>query len=198
MENSEKFNEESALKVISAMIEAARSDVRDNHFFYLLWGFLVLGASLLEYCLITFAKYPHHYIGWPVLMGAGMIVSLVYATRKYRRSDSSTYVGGFFKYFFLAWSISLLLLLGFIIPGENQLVQPIILAMYALATFVSGGILRFKPLIWGGIIAWAAAIASFFSPFPVQLLITAATVVIAYIIPGFLLKRRNGNQITVN
>jgi hypothetical protein len=198
MENSAKFNEESALKIISEMINAAKKDVQDNSFFYLLWGFLVLAASLLEYCLLTIAHFPYHYIGWPVLMGIGMIVSLIYAIRKYGRSDSSSYVGSFFRYFFLAWSLSLILLLVFIIPGNNQLVQPIILAMYALATFVSGGILRFRPLIWGGIIAWVAAVASFFSPFPVQLLITAGTVVVAYIIPGFLLKRRNENQTTVN
>jgi len=198
MENSEKFNEESAIKVISEMIDAAKNDVRDNSFFYLLWGFLVLAASLLEYCLLAIFHSPYHYVGWPVLMGIGAIASLVYAIRKYGRSDSSSYVGSFFRTFFLAWSISLIMLLAFIIPGDNQLVQPIILAMYALATFVSGGILRFRPLVWGGIIAWAAAVGSFFSPFPVQLLITAATVVLSYIIPGFLLKRRNGNQINVN
>jgi len=191
MENSEKFNEEAALKVISKMIEATKNDVRDNSFYYLLWGFLVLIASLLEYCLLTFFHYPHHYIGWPILMGVGMIISLVYAIRKYNRSDSSSYIGSFFKYFFIAWSLSLILLLGFVIPGDNKLVQPIILAMYALALFVSGKILRFSPLTWGGIVAWAAALASFFSPFPVQLLITAATVIIAYIVPGYMLKRKN-------
>ena len=45
MENSEKFNEEAAIKVISEMIEATRNDVRDNYFFYLLWGFLVLDCQ---------------------------------------------------------------------------------------------------------------------------------------------------------
>jgi hypothetical protein len=198
MEHSEKFNEEAAIKVISEMIEATRNDVQDNSFFYLLWGFLVFAASLLEYCLLTLFHYPSHYIGWPILMGIGMIISFVFIAKKFGRSDSRTYIGSFFKYFFIAWSLSLLLLLAFLIPNNNQLVQPIILTMYALATFVSGGILRFRPLIWGGIIAWAAAVASFFSPFDIQLLITAATVVVAYLVPGFLLKRRNRSQITVN
>jgi hypothetical protein len=190
MENSEKFNEESALKVITEMIEATKNDVRSNYFFYLLWGFLVLAASLLEYCLLTFFHSPFHYIGWPVLMSIGMIVSLAYAIRKYSKSDFTSYIGNFFRYFFFAWSLSLILVLVFIIPRNNQLVQPVILAMYAMAIFISGGILRFSPLKWGGIIAWAAALVSFFSPFPVQLLITASTVVVAYIVPGFILKRR--------
>jgi hypothetical protein len=190
MENSEKFNEGSALKVITEMIEATKNDVRSNYFFYLLWGFLVLAASLLEYCLLTLFHSPYHYIGWPVLMSIGMIVSLVYAIRKYSKSNSTSYIGNFFKFFFLSWSLSLILVLVFIIPRNNQLVQPVVLAMYAMAIFISGGILRFRPLKWGGIIAWAAALVAYFSPFPVQLLITAFTVVVGYIIPGFILKRR--------
>jgi len=34
-------------------------------------------------------------------------------------------------------------------------------------------------------------VGSYFAPFPVQLLITAATVVVAYLVPGLLLKSRN-------
>jgi len=191
MENSEKFNEESALKVISEMIEATRNDVRSNYFFYLLWGFLVLTASLLEYSLLQFFHYPHHYLGWPVLMGIGALVSIAYSIRKFGKKSASTYIGNFFAYFFIGWSISLLMLLFFVISGNYKLIQPVSLAMYALATFVSGGILRFRPLIWGGVIAWVAAVGSYFAPFPVQLLITAATVVVAYIVPGLLLKSRN-------
>jgi hypothetical protein len=192
MENSEKFNEESALRVISEMIEATRNDVRSNSFFYLLWGFLVLTASLLEYSLLQFFRSPHHYIGWPVLMGIGAFVSIAYSMRKYGKRTASTYIGNFFTYFFAGWAISLLMLLFFVISGHYKLIQPVSLAMYALATFVSGGILRFRPLIWGGVIAWVAAIGSYFVPFPVQLLITAATVIVAYLVPGFYLRQRKG------
>lgn len=191
MENSEKFNEESALKIISEMIEATRSDVRSHYFFYLLWGFLVLTACLLEYSLLQFFDYPRHYIGWPVLMGIGAFISILYSIRKYGNKSASTYIGNFFTYFFIGWSVSLLMLLFFAIDGNYKLIQPISLAMYGLATFVSGGILRFRPLIWGGAIAWVAAAVSYFCPFPVQLLITAATVLVAYLVPGFLLKIRN-------
>jgi len=192
MENSQTFNEKDALKIISEMIEASKMSIRDNYFYYLLWGFLVLFASLLEFGLMQLFHYPYHYIGWPVLMGIGVAITIVYAIRKYGKSTSSSYIGSFFRYFFISWGISLGLLLAFIIPGNYQLIQPVSLAMYALALFVSGNILRFSPLVWGSIIAWVAAIASFFSPYPVQLLITAATVVIAYIIPGYLLKKKNG------
>jgi len=195
MENSQDFNEKDAIKVISEMIEAAKNTIGGHHFYYLLWGFLVLAASLLEFCLLTFLHTPLHYIGWPVLMGIGAIITVVYSIKKFGRSDSTSYIGNFFKFFFFSWGISLVLLFVFIIPGNSPLIQPVTLAMYALALFVSGGILRFRPLIWGSIIAWVAALASFYSPFQVQLLITAATVILAYIIPGYLLKAKKGNAI---
>jgi hypothetical protein len=188
MENIENFDEKAAIKVISQMIDAAKSSANDNRFFYLLWGFLVLAASLLEFAMLVFLHSPYHYIGWPVLMGVGMVISVFYGFRKYGKSKTTTYIGHFLRYFFIAWGLSLILLLIFVIPGNNQLVQPIILAMYALAAFVSGGVLKFRPLLWGGSLAWPVALVSFFVSFPLQLLITASTVIIAYIIPGFLLK----------
>jgi hypothetical protein len=191
MEKSRNFNEEAALKIISEMIEATKTNVRDNYFYYLLWGFLVLIASLLEFGLLQWVHSPYHYIGWPVLMGIGAIITIAYSIRKHGRSDSVSYFGSFFKVFFIGWSVSLLMLLFFVISGSYQLIQPVSLAMYALATFVSGSILRFRPLVWGGLVFWTASAVSFFCPFPVQLLITAGTVIIAYIIPGYLLKRQN-------
>jgi hypothetical protein len=195
MESSEKFNEESALRVISSMIEATRSNVRDNSFYYLLWGFIVLAASLLEYVLLRYVHYPHHYIGWPILTGIGTLITVIDIIRKYGKSNTSTYLGSFFMYFFFGWGISFLLLLVFVIDRDNLLVQPLILTMYALIAFVSGGILRFRPMIWGGIIAWAAAVASYLSPFPVQLLITAGTIIIGYIVPAFMMRKRNLNPV---
>ncbi len=190
MENAEKITEKEGLKIIYDMIEAARCNVKDNYFYYLLWGILVLLASLLEYVLLRFFQVPWHYVGWPVLMGIGLFASILYAVRKHGRSKSTSYVGHFFLYFFIGWTLSLLLLLSLIISAHHSLIQPVSLSMYALALFVSGGILRFRPLIIGSVIAWVAAIGSFLSPYPVQLLITAATTLIAYIIPGWMLKRK--------
>jgi hypothetical protein len=191
MEKSKTFNEEAGLKVIYEMIDAARSDVRHNNFYYLLWGILVIAACLLEYSLIRFFHYPHHYIGWPILMGAGMAITVWYTIRRFGRSASVTFIGNAMIYLFGGWTVTLLMLLLFVIPGHPRLIQPVSLAMYAMAVFFSGGVLRFRPLIRGGLIAWTAAIASFFSPFLIQLLITAGTVLIAYIIPGYWLSRKS-------
>ena len=66
---------------------------------------------------------------------------------------------------------------------------PFILTITGLGTFVSGTILKFKPLTWGGLLFWIAAIgASFVAPIN-QLLINGIAIFIGYIIPGILLWR---------
>jgi hypothetical protein len=66
--------------------------------------------------------------------------------------------------------------------------------MYVLGIFVSGGVISFRPLIYGGIVAWVAAIVAYFQTYEVQLLFTTLVVVVSYIIPGHLLKRSSQQQ----
>jgi len=57
-----------------------------------------------------------------------------------------------------------------------------------LGTFVSGSIIRFRPLIFGGLIAWVLAVASTFVNYDYQMLFGAAAILISYIIPAHLLR----------
>jgi hypothetical protein len=57
-----------------------------------------------------------------------------------------------------------------------------------MPTFLSGIILKFKPLVIGGISCWLLAVVSVFIPMEYQLLCIAAAVIFAWIIPGYLLK----------
>ena len=67
---------------------------------------------------------------------------------------------------------------------------PMVLMVYGLWLFISGGAIKFKPLIIGGIINWLIGIISFFVPFDLQLLLLAAAVLLGYIIPGYMLKAK--------
>ena len=54
-------------------------------------------------------------------------------------------------------------------------------------------IIKFKPLMYGGIIFWLATILSVFIQSDLQLLLTAVTIVAGYIIPGYMLKYSKDN-----
>jgi hypothetical protein len=65
-----------------------------------------------------------------------------------------------------------------------------VLVMYGMPTFLSGVILRFKPLRIGGIACWLLAIAAMFTDYQYQLLLLALAVIAAWIIPGFILRAK--------
>jgi hypothetical protein len=68
---------------------------------------------------------------------------------------------------------------------------PFFILMYGLGTFVSGMILKFRPLVIGGVISWVLSLVSVFVAFDYQLLLAAAAILSSYIIPGHLLRSNN-------
>ncbi len=72
----------------------------------------------------------------------------------------------------------------------NYAVTPLVFLLAGNATFLSGTILKFRPLIWGGIIMWIGAILIFFLSYEHQLIISPAIIVFGYLIPGYLLRMK--------
>jgi len=69
-----------------------------------------------------------------------------------------------------------------------------VLVLYGMPTFLSGIILKFRPLIWGGIGCWLLSLVSMFIPFEFYMLLLGAGVIIAWIIPGYLLQSKYKKQ----
>jgi predicted PurR-regulated permease PerM len=63
-----------------------------------------------------------------------------------------------------------------------------------MGTFTSGRILQFPPLIAGGILCWILAAVSVWFEFDYQSLFAAFAILISYIIPGYLLRRKYSNS----
>ena len=192
--NEQPFNEQESLQLIHRMISTAKEELSDNGFFYLLWGWLVFIAALANYILLTIVNYEHHYMPWSVLMPLGGIISIIYGMRMEKKQKVKTFMDEIMKYVLISFLVSLFIVLFFM--GSTAGVQaayPAILVLYGIWLFVSGGALRFRPLVIGGIINWACAIAAFYLPFEHQLLVLAVAVLLGYIIPGHMLKANYHN-----
>jgi hypothetical protein len=68
-----------------------------------------------------------------------------------------------------------------------------VMVTYATWLFISGGALKFKPLMAGGIVNWIFAAAGFFVSFQTQVIFLALAVLLGYIIPGHLLRNKYKN-----
>ncbi|MFI5218772.1 MAG: hypothetical protein ACHQNT_04725 [Bacteroidia bacterium] len=187
MENEKQFSESESIHVIQRMITTAKNELVDDSFQFRLWGWLVFAASMGHYILwqIDFGK-PH--LVW-LLMPLGGIVSYIYGKRQNEKQRVKTYVDDVMKYVLLAFLFSLLIVLFFMSKlGLNC--YPMVMVIYAIWLFASGGALQFRPLIVGGVANWLLGITAFFVTFDIQLLLLAAAVLIGFIIPGHLLKAK--------
>ncbi len=185
--NENKFTEREGLQLIMSMIQTAKADISDDSFYYLLWGWLVLIASLAHFILLK-VQWDMAPLAW-MLMPLGGIITAVYGYRQNKRENRKTFVDEFMKYVLISFLVSLVMVLLF--QGKLGLnTYPMILVIYGILLFISGGALNFRPLMAGGIINWAMAITAFFAPLDMQLLCIAAAVLMGYIIPGYLLKRK--------
>jgi hypothetical protein len=183
------FSHEDGLKTIYAMIASTRNTIGENYLYFILWGYLVGLACISEYILIRVVQFDRHYMVWPVLMGLGMAVSVVLTLRRQKASTHRTFIGNIMNYLWGGWVIGLLIIMYFATRLQNySLILPITLVMYGMGIFISGGVISYRPLIIGGIIAWIAALIAYFQPYNIQLLLTTATVIVSYIIPGHMLR----------
>ena len=64
MENNQKFSAEQSLQLIQSMIEKAKQDVANNSFYFLLWGWLIFIAALLNFVLMKFTDFEQPYLAW--------------------------------------------------------------------------------------------------------------------------------------
>ncbi|REJ82953.1 MAG: hypothetical protein DWQ44_02225 [Bacteroidetes bacterium] len=189
MAYSEKIpgNQES-MEIISKMIQSARKDIEDNSFYYLLWGWLVLIACVLEYVLLKSGS-QFHFIGWVILMPAGAIATSVYGYKQEKRQKVKSFIDDVIKYILIAFLVVLVSVLAFM-SKLGLMTYPLILMIYGMWLFTSGGIIQFKPLVIGGIINWVLAVAAAFVSFENQIILLALAVLSGYIAPGYMLKAR--------
>ncbi|MBC7588606.1 MAG: hypothetical protein H7178_09625 [Chitinophagaceae bacterium] len=106
-----------------------------------------------------------------------------------------TYTDEVEAYVWIAFSVVMMLTI-FLMAKNNAFntMYPMFLVLYGIPTFLSGIVLRFKPLKVGGIICWVLAVIASFVWFEYQLLFLSLAVIAAWIVPGYLLRAKYKNE----
>lgn len=190
-----KFNEQDSLRVIHEMIENSKAKISDNGFFYLLWGWLVLIASLSNFILLKIG-FEQAWLPWPILMIGGGVISGIAVYRIGKKAKVITFFDKAIIYLWYGFVVTLIIILVTANFGRMSwtVTNTLIIALYGLGTFVSGGILKFRPLIFGGVFCWIISLVTLFIPELYSLLMVALSIIVAYLIPGYMLKAREKNH----
>jgi hypothetical protein len=178
---------EQSLDVITSMIKQAKGNMQKNSFYFLLWGWTIVIANLGVYVLIKFTDVHNPYLMFSVTILAA-IISVIYGIRHSREAIVSTHLDSIYKWLWMGFGITCFI---FWIFGKQigWQINPVIITLCAVPTFISGALLKFKPLIFGGIAFWVFGALIFISSVENQFLLAAIAVTVGYIIPGYLLKK---------
>jgi hypothetical protein len=193
MQNEKSFSHAESIALIESMINKATNRFNEDGFLYLLWGWVVLLCSVAEFILLRL-QYEKHYLVW-TLTWIAVIYQIFFLRKKRRAQTVRTYTDDIIKYVWISFVI-LMFLTGFLFGailggGYYKMVDPIFLALYGMPTFLSGIILRFRPLVWGGVSCWLLSVLCTVIPIEYQLLLVSAAMIVAWIIPGYLLRLKH-------
>lgn len=186
----ENFSPQQSLQLIQAMVDKAKENISVNRFYFLLWGWVTFLAILGQFFLKVVLDYRHHYFVWLAVIPA-VVITIIYSSKKQKQRSVRTYVGDSMSFLWSGIGISFFILTVIISTkgGAGWLnAYPFYILFYGLGTYVSGRILKFPPLVIGGIFNWLLALVSVFVGFDYQLLLAAAAILTSYLIPGYLLK----------
>ena len=179
---------EESLQLITGMIQTAKSNfAKGGSFYFLLWGGVIAAANFGHFILGALVEYPYPYVVWLVIIPA-VIITIVYSIRVKRSSPVKSSFDRIYGQ--LWWTVFVAIMIVLIFMSElNYNTTPVILLFSAIGTYITGQILRFKPLIAGGVSLFAMAIVAFMLDVQYQFLLAGFAMLAGYIIPGILLKR---------
>lgn len=189
-ENEKIMTEAESLSIISGMINRAKNRFSETGTLYLLWGWVILVCSITQFVAIQYFNYQKSYQVW-FLTWLVVIYQFIYLAKRKKREKVKTYTDEIIGFVWFTFMICIFIMM-FILGKQKayESINPLILVLYGMPTFLSGVILKFKPLIIGGICCWLLAIGSPLVMYQYQLLLLACAVIAAWIIPGYLLRAK--------
>jgi hypothetical protein len=177
---------EESLQLITETINRTRENISENSFCFLLWGWLIASASFSFFLIHQFTSFKYYFLPFPVLTIAGVITTIAYC-RKRNASSVITYLTSFLSMMWLVLGFAFFAIV-FINISQSHAPFTYTLIIAAIGTLVSGLVMKFTPLIYGGIVFFAAAIASVYVADDYKVLLHGFAVIFGYLVPGYLLK----------
>lgn len=220
MDSNKPMNEQESLKLITEMLQKAKNDYHESGISAIMWGIVVSAAGSITFLQEQFDFSIGFDIWLIVLAAIipQIFISVREAKmRKFKAYDDKAMDAVWFTY---AITIFGLLFYINIVPGEStklmaqdgfQLIKrtidgskpdevmqkPMLLSytsllilVYAFPTMITGWMKNCKPMIVGAVISYGLFIASCYTAFKYDMLLSAAAAVACWLIPGIILRIR--------
>ena len=188
MTNEQELNEQQSIELITQMINKTKCDYKETGVACLLWGSLVMLCSLITFGNFYWKINVLDYVWFLTLFA--LIPQVIIAVQERKNKKYTSYNDDAMGGVWISFGIALFLVSVYSNKYELPNTGALFLIMYGIPTFATGFIRKFKPMVFGGITCWLFAIVCFYIQFPYIMLFTALAAIIAWFIPGLILRRR--------
>jgi hypothetical protein len=190
METENKnLSPQQSLDLISSMIVQTQGNLSSGSFYLLLWGWVIALCNFGMYALMTFTTPKNAAFIWLLTVPAS-ITTVGYSFQQGKSRLVTTHLDNIHMWLWIASGITILpsWIFG---AAINWHINAVVLMPIGLATFMSGIIIRFKPLLFGGITFWVAATLCYLVSAKEQYLVGGVAMVFGYLVPGYMLRKIN-------
>lgn len=187
MEENKTLSPEESLRLIAETIEKTKSNVQSGSFYFLLWGWLVSLAGIAQFLLLEFTTIKAYFYVWPIMAFIGIVSCIVYGVKVERHKTVQTHLDSVFMNLWIVLGVAFFTVV-FIALWLHVTVVPFILLVAGIGTLVSGLIIKFKPMVIGGILFFAFAICTLFVPHSYHVLVSTLAIITGYLVPGYILR----------
>lgn len=179
-----------SIEIIEKMFSESKKSLHNYSFYFITWATVLIPASIAEFIINDPANY---WFIWPVAGILGGIACWVYSARQNKTQGVTTATDRIYNFTWGGFGFALVFAIIFSVYNRMS-PHSLILMLAGLATFITGGIARFNPFIYGSLVMQLMAIGcAFFVPMEYHPILFSVGILFGYLIPAILLrKKENG------
>ncbi|HBB00510.1 MAG: hypothetical protein A2W86_08540 [Bacteroidetes bacterium GWD2_45_23] len=189
-QTSDPFDENQSFQVIKEMIQISQKKLKNDGLLFILWGWVMFYSGLSGYIVreVLLSHRFERFLGvFGKVFGLLVVAYTVYYIWR-QRKKVQTYIGISLRYVWISmvgcFVLINLILYNVLHQVNFELQHPLFMVMMAFSVVVTGGILRYKLIIIGGILFGLIALISSYFRLSYQLLFESCAWFIAFVIPG--------------
>lgn len=211
MASEKQLTEQESLQLIQQMINKAKGSYHDTGIGPILWGSVITFCSLVTFAQVQF-NFELPFDIWLLTLIA-IIPQIFISIRESRTRKVLKYEDIALGYIWTCFGVSVFLLIHInagiishlnpIFKDYNTLKGPheitfdyasystsLFLMLYGMPSILTGGITKFKPMLYGGILCWGCCIISVYTNIKTDLLLMALSATAMWLVPGIILRRK--------
>ena len=188
----EKEKVTNQLDIIMGAISQVQYNLKSSTYYFLLWGWLVIGASVGQHFINQYKVYEYSGLIWTAMFILGITGSVLRGRKERANTGHRSYLDVFITYMWIVigLTMSVAVYLSFALGFQPSILT---LLLAGVGTSITGLISKLTPFTVGGIILILSSVICANIPEGYSSIYNAIAIAAGYIVPAYVIRSRKGN-----